>query len=288
MGCDRKPKIRIKEQAETVFHRSVDQVCRRWPRPVPPHPLLKSCRLVSHRGEHDNSRCIENTLPAFDASVNAGVWGIEFDVRWTRDRFPVVFHDPDTRRLFKADAAIGQMALADLKEKFPLIPTLAEVVDRYGGRSHLMMEIKSESYPAPSIQSRRMKRLLQHLVPGTDFHLMGIHPELFGYFGFLPARAFLPIARIRIDRISRMAAAHGWGGDCRPLPAGGPRHSGPPPWTGAGHWYRLRGFPALPVPRGGAWRGLDFFKPGGGYAGGLRVDNGWLSSGFRVLGSESR
>ncbi len=212
MGCDRKPKIRIKEQAETVFHRSVDQVCRRWPRPVPPQPLLKSCRLVSHRGEHDNSRCIENTLPAFDASVNAGVWGIEFDVRWTRDRFPVVFHDPDTRRLFKTDAAIGQMALADLKEKFPLIPTLAEVVDRYGGRSHLMMEIKSESYPAPSIQSRRMKRLLQHLVPGTDFHLMGLHPELFGYFGFLPARAFLPIARIRIDRISRMAAAHGWGG----------------------------------------------------------------------------
>ena len=31
-------------------------------------------------------------------------------------------------------------------------------------------------------------------------------------FDFLPARTFVPIARIRIDRFSRMAAAHEWGG----------------------------------------------------------------------------
>jgi glycerophosphoryl diester phosphodiesterase len=108
-------------------------------------------------------------------------------VRWTRDLVPVVFHDPDTRRLLAP--RIGRYRSngpGHMKKRFPLIPTLAAVVDRYGGRSHLMIELKAESYPAPSIQSRRMKRLLRHLDPGTDFHLMGLQPDLFGHFG-IPA-----------------------------------------------------------------------------------------------------
>jgi glycerophosphoryl diester phosphodiesterase len=202
----------IEERLETVFHRLVDGVYRRWPRPVPASGLLKSCRIISHRGEHDNRRRFENTLAAFDAAVDAGVWGIELDLRWTHDRVPVVFHDPDARRLFNQAATIGRMPLAAIKERFPLIPTLADVVERYGGRVHLMMEIKAEPYPAPAVQSRRMRSLLNALIPGEDFHLMGMHPDLFGHFGFLPSRAFVPIARLRIDRLSRMAAARQWGG----------------------------------------------------------------------------
>ncbi|WP_319405047.1 glycerophosphodiester phosphodiesterase family protein [uncultured Desulfosarcina sp.] len=202
----------MEERVEGVFHRLVDGACRRWPRPAPPPHLLKSCRIISHRGEHDNHSRFENTLAAFDAAADAGVWGIELDLRWTRDRVPVVFHDPDTRRLFNEDIKISHMALDILKEKFPLIPTLSEVVDRYGGRLHLMMEIKTEPYPNPAVQGRRLQQRLKNLAPGKDFHLMGLHPEMFGYFGFLPAKAFVPIARIRIDRFSRMAAAHRWGG----------------------------------------------------------------------------
>ncbi|MBC2710322.1 MAG: glycerophosphodiester phosphodiesterase [Desulfosarcina sp.] len=207
-----KRRIRIEEQAEGIFHRLVNAVCSRWPRPAPPHHLLKSCRIISHRGEHDNHSRFENTLAAFDAAVKARVWGIELDVRWTRDLVPVVFHDPNTRRLFKEDARIGHMDLHTIRKKFPLIPTLSEVVDRYGGRLHLMMEIKTEPYPKPSVQSRRMKKQLKNLTPEKDFHLMGLQPDMFGHFGFLTAKAFVPIARIRIDRVSRMAATHQWGG----------------------------------------------------------------------------
>ena len=107
---------------------------------------------------------------------------------------------------------MDRTALDTIKKKFPLIPTLSEVVDRYGGRLQLMMEIKTEPYPKPSIQSRRMKKELRYLTPRKDFHLMSLHPDMFGYFAFLPAKAFVPIARIRIDRFSRMAAAHQWGG----------------------------------------------------------------------------
>ena len=212
MEHDLDRKVSMEEGVERIFHRLVNEVYRRWPRPTPPPHLLRSCRIISHRGEHDNRSRFENTLAAFDAAVDAGVWGIELDLRWTRDRVPVVFHDPDTRRLFNEDARIGHMALATIKERFPLIPTLSEVIDRYGGRLHLMMEIKNEPYPAPALQSRRMQKQLRVLSPGKDFHLMGLHPDRFGYFAFLPARAFVPIARIRIDRFSRMAASNGWGG----------------------------------------------------------------------------
>jgi glycerophosphoryl diester phosphodiesterase len=205
-------KMRIADRIEKFFHMLVDGVFRRWPRQPPPAHLLRSCRLISHRGEHDNLNRFENTLASFDAAVNAGVWGIELDLRWTRDLVPVVSHDPDTRRLFGPDTRIGQMTLATTKRKFPSIPTLSEVIDRYGGRVHLMMEIKTEPYPAPAVQSRRMQKQLAPLSPGKDFHLMSLHPDLFACFAFLPARAFVPIARFRIDRFSRMAAANEWGG----------------------------------------------------------------------------
>jgi glycerophosphoryl diester phosphodiesterase len=197
---------------EEMFHHLVNRLCRRWPRPVSRPHRIHACRIISHRGEHDNHTCFENTLAAFDKAADAGVWGIELDIRWTRDLVPVVFHDADTLRLFNEAARIRHMTASELKERFPLIPAFSEVVERYGRRRHLMIEIKTEPYPRPSVQIRRMQRLLRHLSPGRDFHLMGLDPGMFTYFDFLPAAAFIPIARVRIDRFSRLAAAHGWGG----------------------------------------------------------------------------
>ena len=37
--------------------------------------VLDSCRLISHRGEHDNQSVFENTLPALQQAMDAGVWG---------------------------------------------------------------------------------------------------------------------------------------------------------------------------------------------------------------------
>ncbi|WP_319524121.1 glycerophosphodiester phosphodiesterase family protein [uncultured Desulfosarcina sp.] len=200
------------ERLENNFHRLAGAIFRRWPRPAPPGALLQRCQIVSHRGEHDNRNRLENTLAAFDAAAEAGVWGLEMDIRWTADRFPVVFHDPDTRRLYPLKITLASTPLDRLKDRFPLIPTLSEVVERFGGKQHLMIEIKAEPWSGPSDRARRFKRALSHLVPGRDFHLMGLQPELFARFDFLPARAFVPIARFRMDRFSRLAAARGYAG----------------------------------------------------------------------------
>jgi len=200
------------ERPEAIFHRLVNAIFRRWPRAAAPPHLLERCRIISHRGEFDNRRHFENTLPAFTAAAAAGVWGLELDVRWTRDLVPVVSHDADTGRLFGDDAVISRMTVGTVKKKFPLIPTLAEVIDRHGGRVHLMLEIKSEPYPKPSLQARRMAAHLRRLTPAVDFHLMALQPEMFAYFEFLPPATMVPIARLHIDRFSRLTARHRWGG----------------------------------------------------------------------------
>ena len=199
-------------RAEDVFHHLSNRTMANWPRNRPSAHRLKRCRIVSHRGEHDNRLRLENTLPAFDAAADAGVWGIELDVRWTKDLLPVVFHDPDTRRLFSQEDRIGQMSLSTLKKRHPMVPTLEEVVKRYGKRMHLMMEIKKEPYPTPSLQSERMKKVIEKLSPVQDFHLMSLDPDMFTHFEFLPPATFIPIARVRIDRVSRQSMACGWGG----------------------------------------------------------------------------
>jgi glycerophosphoryl diester phosphodiesterase len=212
MDHPRGGKIRLTERLEGIFHRLANEAYRRWPRPVPPARLFHTCRIISHRGQHDNRLNVENTLAAFDLAADAGVWGIEMDIRWTGDLIPVVFHDADTQRLFNRPTRLANTPLARIRRHHPLIPTLSEVIQRYGGRLHMMLEIKHEPYPDPLRQRQRLKKVLRHLTAVKDYHLMALHPDMFGCFDFVPPKAFIPIAQTRIDRFSRLAAANGWGG----------------------------------------------------------------------------
>ncbi len=53
----------------------------------------------------------------------------------------LISHDPDCRRLFKENARIGELSFKTLKSRFPMIPHLADVIQRYGGKLHVMAEI---------------------------------------------------------------------------------------------------------------------------------------------------
>ena len=200
------------ERFEKLLLPMIDGIYGRLPQPHPGVERLQSCRIISHRGEHDNRRVFENTLESFDAAVAQGVWGIEFDLRWTRDLEPVVVHDADLRRVFGRDLRIGGCRLRDLKSHCPRMPTLAEVVGRYGGKVHLMMEIKPETYPDRDQQNRVLGEVFAALSPGRDFHLLSLSPEMFGLITFAPATAFVPVARLNITDLSRLTMQKGYGG----------------------------------------------------------------------------
>lgn len=141
-----------------------------------------------------------------------GGWGLEFDVRWTRDLNPVVIHDPDLNRVFGMDLVVGRTTLSELQARCPLIPTLEEVVRRYGKRLHLMIEIKSEAYPRPRTQNLRFGNILSNLSPCKDYHLISLNPGVFSIFDTMPPEVFIPIAELNTPAMSRLALKKGYGG----------------------------------------------------------------------------
>lgn len=182
--------------------------------PVPSEQRLKQCKIISHRGEHRHAGVTENTLAAFERAAAAGLWGVELDVRWTRDLVPVVAHDPDLRRIYGPTDSIADLSRQSVTQLAPEIPSLNEVVTRFGGRLHLMIEIKNNSWPDPARQSRSLKEHLGGLQPATDYHLMALQPRnLLRLQGFAPA-AMVAIANYRPYQYSRWITRHNWGGLC--------------------------------------------------------------------------
>jgi len=197
---------------EEWLHQGVDLFYEKVPQSFPDREKLKQCKIISHRGEHDNKMVYENTIPAFDLVYEAGVWGIEFDIRWTSDLKPVVFHDRSLLRMFKSDTEISKVTLTKLKTHCNLIPTLSEVIQKYGKKIHFMVEIKTEAYPDPEYQNNVLKDLFHELAPQVDFHFIALKPEMFMFINFVPSSTFVPSARLNVKQLSDLAILKSYGG----------------------------------------------------------------------------
>lgn len=128
--------------------------------------------LIAHRGY--SAIAPENTLPAFDAAIEAGADALEFDLQETVEGIPVVFHDYDLERTTDGRGWIGETTLAALEVldagswfapafSGTRVPTLEEALDhlrsRIGDRT-LYIEVKAGL-------SRRAVRETLRLVNGS-------------------------------------------------------------------------------------------------------------------------
>jgi glycerophosphoryl diester phosphodiesterase len=199
---------------ERLFHHLTGAVFAHRPRRLPAASHLRQCRIVSHRGEHDNLSVLENTLAAFKAATQAGVWGIEFDVRWTRDDVPVVLHDAHLDRMFRIRRCVADTTWRQLRSSIAAVPSLEEVVAHFGGQAHLMIEIKNSSRPNPRRMNDTLAQALKPLEPVRDFHIMSLTPQHLPPLPFLPPAALLAIAYGLPERFSRWVLDHNWGGLC--------------------------------------------------------------------------
>jgi len=68
---------------------------------------------VAHRGA--SSTTPENTLPAFEEAARAGADVVELDVRLTRDRVPVVLHDPDVSATTDGAGQVHTLTVEEVK-----------------------------------------------------------------------------------------------------------------------------------------------------------------------------
>ena len=190
----------------------IDFVYEKIPRPAADTKRLKQCKIISHRGEHDNRSVFENTIRAFDRVYEAGVWGIELDIRWTRDLVPVVFHDAGLKRVFGSDIDIKGVTMTELNMHCRMIPALSEVIQKYGKKMHLMVEIKKEVYPEAEHQSNVLKDLFRGLKPRDDFHFISLRPEMFRLIDFVPSSTFVPSARFNVKHLSDLALMNNYRG----------------------------------------------------------------------------
>lgn len=202
------------DKIDDHLQRLADKFFARRPQPGPEPSKLARGRIIAHRGIHDNRTVLENTLPAFARAASAGVWGIELDVRWTRDLVPVVVHDPDLTRLHGLDLHIRAATHAQLKGRCPAVPSLADVVARFGGRLHLMIEVKELPATGKGGLCDILARELADVSPVRDYHLMSLDAKILEQLHPFPPKARVAIAYYWPGALSRRAAAASWGGLC--------------------------------------------------------------------------
>lgn len=70
-------------------------------------------RVVAHRGGGYDYP--ENSLSAFQNSRSKGCTAVEFDLRLTKDNIPILFHDPNIKRLTGQVGTISEMTWEELK-----------------------------------------------------------------------------------------------------------------------------------------------------------------------------
>lgn len=122
-------------------------------------PAWFSARPIAHRGLHNRAAgIVENTFSAAEAAIAAG-FAIECDVQATADGEAVVFHDFTLDRLTaqhglvrdRLAAEVTRLAVGGAGDR---IPTLAQFLDRVGGRVPLVVEIKSRFDGNPTLTRR--------------------------------------------------------------------------------------------------------------------------------------
>jgi len=106
--------------------------------------------ILGHRGA--SAERPENTLAAFARAYDVGADGLEFDVRASRERTPVLAHDRDLQRRAGDPRNVDELPLADLAGvdvgAGERVPTLREAMARFAGRGFLDVEIKQPGIEA--------------------------------------------------------------------------------------------------------------------------------------------
>ena len=105
-------------------------------------------KRYAHRGLHNSERA-ENSLSAFRAAVDAG-YGIELDVRLSKDGELVVFHDDTLERVTDREGRVDSFTAKELAEiklcnTGDGIPTFREVLELVSGKVPLLVEIKEDA-----------------------------------------------------------------------------------------------------------------------------------------------
>lgn len=97
--------------------------------------------MIAHRGVW-GADVPENSLGAFERAIDLGADMIEFDVRRTRDRELIIFHDAEL-----AGAPVANLTRSEIENLAGVLPPLLEeALELASGRIALDVELKEDGY----------------------------------------------------------------------------------------------------------------------------------------------
>ncbi|MBJ81693.1 MAG: hypothetical protein CL462_02185 [Acidimicrobiaceae bacterium] len=166
-----------------------------------PKKLRDDFIMIAHRGASYDAP--ENTFEAFDLALQQGFDNFETDIQLTSDGKVILFHDDRLDRTTNAKGPVAETSIARIKSlnaglwfegpkdglgntgplAYPdtFVPTLDEFLERYAGKAHVHLELKSRQQELAATAHESLQRwrwLDQHtgdsIAPGltvSSFHI---------------------------------------------------------------------------------------------------------------------
>jgi glycerophosphoryl diester phosphodiesterase len=135
--------------------------------------------IFGHRGAPGYPRQAENTIGSFKKALQCGATGLEFDVRRCGDGQLVVIHDDTIDRTTTGQGPVAELSYDQLRQ-FDAgggepIPLLTDVLDQFGTRCVLNVELK-DSGIASDVKRLVLERRLEHHVIVSAFEWQELRP----------------------------------------------------------------------------------------------------------------
>jgi glycerophosphoryl diester phosphodiesterase len=111
-------------------------------------------------------------MVAYKAAIDEGADGFECDVRLTKDKQLVLWHDPDMKRIAGISARIADSTLSEIKRSYPHLMTLEELlVLTRDNKKELAIETK-HPVPTGSLVEKKVMELIHQEKQSTDIYVM--------------------------------------------------------------------------------------------------------------------
>ncbi len=145
--------------------------------------MKKITLFIGHRGtlvDYD-----ENTLEAFEIAIKSGANCIELDVRGTKDRKLIVFHDNTLTRTTNGKGVLKNLNYNDVKnlkteKRNQNIPLLEELMDYITDKTQAIIHLKDEGIEKELFGLINKKGVLKNcIVSGRDINKLKRYKKTF-------------------------------------------------------------------------------------------------------------